>query len=62
MGGIINRPKWGWESRVKMKKNSRELTKKRQRINNVIGNVSHKQRATNKDKLVFLCKCAKYCL
>ena len=54
MGGFINRPKRGWESKVKMKNNRSELIKKHRTINNVIRirNISHKQFVPNKDKLV----------
>ena len=54
MGGFINRPNRGWESRVKMKTNRSEFIKKHKTVNNVIRirNVCHKQFVPNKDKLV----------
>ena len=54
MGGFINGPKRGWESRVKIKNNSSELMKKHQTVNNVIRirNGSHKQFVPNRDKLL----------
>ena len=42
MGGIINRPKWGWEPRVKMKKLGSESLKKNVSVINEISNGNHK--------------------
>ena len=53
MGGIINRPKWGWESGVKMKNFSSELLKENVSVINEINETDDlKMFVSNKDKLV----------
>jgi hypothetical protein len=53
MGGVINRPKRGWESRGKIKKQDKPSELKiNQSINNKIKNVNHRQFVSNNEKLV----------
>ena len=52
MGGIINRPQWGWKSRVKIKKLGSESLKRNVSVINEINNDNHKEFVTSKDKLV----------
>jgi len=52
MGGIINRPIKGWDSRVKMKKLASELLKKNISVVNEISDDNDKELSSNKDKLV----------
>jgi len=52
MGGIINRPRRGWESKVKMKKLNSGLLKKNVTVINDIRNYNDKELSSNKDKLV----------
>ena len=51
-GGIINRPKWGWESRVKMKKLGSEMLNRNVSVINEINNDNNKEFVSSKDKLV----------
>src|SRR5882757_292135 len=52
MGGIINRPIKGWDSRVKMRKLASELLKKNISVVNEISDDNDKELSSNKDKLV----------
>ena len=52
MGAIINRPKQGWESRVKMKKLGSESLKRNVSVINEISNDNNKEFVSNKDKLI----------
>ena len=56
MGAIINRPKWGWESRVKMKNLGSELLKKNVSVINEINETDNlKEFVTNKNKFIYFC-------
>ena len=50
--GIINRPKWGWESRVKMKKLGSESLNRNVSVINEISNDNNTEFVSSKDKLV----------
>jgi len=52
MGGIVNRPRRGWESKVEMKKLNSGLLKKNVNVINDIRNDNDKRLSSNKDKLV----------